>query len=52
MQDCRDNQVQTALDIPYFHNDFWPYTIEKSIQGLFPLLIIRKQKQNFIVYRT
>ncbi|CAF4267364.1 unnamed protein product, partial [Rotaria sordida] len=34
MKDCLDNQVKTVLDIPYFDSDFWPTTIEESIEKL------------------
>jgi hypothetical protein len=33
MKDCQDNQVQNALDIPYFEGDFWSNIIEESIKG-------------------
>ncbi|CAF4586640.1 unnamed protein product, partial [Rotaria sp. Silwood2] len=32
MKYCLDNQVQTVLDIPYFDHEFWPITIEESIE--------------------
>ncbi|CAF1004164.1 unnamed protein product [Adineta steineri] len=34
MKDCLDNQVQTALNIPYFEGDFWSNIIEESIKEL------------------
>jgi hypothetical protein len=34
MKDCLDNQVQTALNIPYFEGDFWSNIIEESIKGM------------------
>ncbi|UJR27186.1 hypothetical protein I4U23_008482 [Adineta vaga] len=34
MKDCLDNQVQNALDIPYFEGDFWSNIIEESIKEL------------------
>ncbi|CAF4365053.1 unnamed protein product [Rotaria sp. Silwood2] len=34
MKDCLDNQVQTVLEIPYLDNEFWPITIEESIDKL------------------
>ena len=33
MKDCLDNQVQSALQIPYFEGDFWSNIIEESIKG-------------------
>ncbi len=33
MKDCQDNQVQSALQIPYFEGDFWSNIIEESIKG-------------------
>ena len=34
MKDCQDNQVQSALQIPYFEGDFWSNIIEESIKEL------------------
>ncbi len=34
MQDCLDNQIQTVVNIPYFDGDFWPITIESTIEGM------------------
>ncbi|CAF3835650.1 unnamed protein product [Rotaria magnacalcarata] len=34
MKDCLDNQVQNALNIPYFEGDFWANIIEESIKEL------------------
>jgi E1A/CREB-binding protein len=34
MKDCQDNQVQNALDIPYFEGDFWSSTIEDLLKEL------------------
>ena len=34
MKDCYDNQVQSALNIPYFEGDFWANIIEESIKGI------------------
>ncbi|CAF1255456.1 unnamed protein product [Rotaria sp. Silwood1] len=34
MQDSLDNQVQSVLEIPYFDGDFWPITIEETIEKL------------------
>ena len=33
MKDCQDNQIQSALNIPYFEGDFWSNIIEESIKG-------------------
>ena len=33
MKDCLDNQVQSALNIPYFEGDFWSNIIEESFEG-------------------
>jgi hypothetical protein len=33
MKDCLDNQVQSALNIPYFEGDFWSNIMEESIKG-------------------
>jgi hypothetical protein len=43
MQQCLDNQVQNALNIPYFEGDFWPNIIEECIKGMFLLLIIKNR---------
>jgi len=51
MKDCKDNQVQTALDIPYFEGDFWSNIIEESIKGMF-CIINNKIECTFIIYRT
>ncbi len=51
MQDCLDNRVQNAFDIPYFEGDFWPNIIEQAIKGMFLLLII-KIEFYLIMFRT
>ena len=33
MKDCLDNQVLSALHIPYFEGDFWSNIMEESIKG-------------------
>jgi len=40
MKDCQDNQVQTALNIPYFEGDFWSNIIEESIKGMILVFMI------------
>ncbi|CAF3573275.1 unnamed protein product [Rotaria socialis] len=34
LEDCLDNEIQAAFDIPYFVGDFWPTTIEATIKEL------------------
>jgi len=47
MKDCQDNQVQNALQIPYFEGDFWSNIIEESIKGMC-LILIDNKIENFI----
>lgn len=44
MKDCLDNQVQSALNIPYFEGDFWSNIMEESIKG--------KRRASCRVHRT
>ncbi len=47
MKDCQDNQVQTALNIPYFEGDFWSNIIEESIKGMILVFMIDNIKLKF-----